>query len=62
MHGERERDRERGGGHITKETQTGSRGEKKKAADMHHKRRYCIFVNVTFGKENTNKTFETNKN
>ena len=31
-----------------------------KTANMHHRRRYCIIDNVTFGKENTNETFKTN--
>ena len=36
--------------------------EKKKAANIHHRHRYCIIDNVTFGKENTNETFEAIKN
>ena len=35
---------------------------KKKGANMHHRRHYCIIDNVTFGKENTNETFEAIKN
>ena len=40
--------------------ESGRRGEKE-AANMHHRRCYCIIDNVTFGKENSNETFEAIK-
>ena len=32
-----------------------------KAANMHHRHRYCIINNVAFAKENTNEMFEAIK-
>ena len=49
--------------HINKETQRERRGERgKKAANTHHRWRYCIIDNVILERKNTNKIFEAIKN
>ena len=48
--------------HINEETQREREERRIKTANIHHRRRYCIIGNVTFGEENTNETYETNTN
>ena len=48
--------------HSHKETQREGGREKKKAAHMQHRRRYCIIDIVASAKENTHETLETINN